>query len=64
MPLQRGPFYCDLAHNTPLTAAEIESKFKLTTDTTYQALKAELWGVCCEEISENWPRYNGTHLYI
>ena len=25
---------------------------------------AELWGVYCEEFGENWPRYNGTALYL
>ena len=30
----------------------------------YLALMGELWGVCCEEIGENWPRYNGTALYM
>ena len=24
----------------------------------------ELWGVCCEDLGENWPHYNGTALYI
>ena len=23
----------------------------------------ELWGVYCEDLGENWPRYNGTALY-
>ena len=27
-------------------------------------LTGELWCVCCEEIGENWPRYNGTGLYV
>ena len=26
-------------------------------------LTGELWEVCCEEIGENWLRYNGTALY-
>ena len=33
------------------------------TDTPHLALAGELWGVCCEEIGENWSRYNGTALY-
>ena len=24
----------------------------------------KLWGVYCEDLGENWPRYNGTALYI
>ena len=27
-------------------------------------LKGELWVVYCEEMWENWPRYNGTALYV
>ena len=37
--------------------------FKITTDTPYLALTGELWSVCCKDIGENWPRYNGTALY-
>ena len=22
----------------------------------------ELWGIVCEDLGENWPRYNGTTL--
>ena len=29
----------------------------------YLALTGELWGVFCEYLWENWPRYNGTALY-
>ena len=47
-----------------MTAVEYESDFKLTTDTPYLALMGELWGVCCEDIEENWPCYNGTALYF
>ena len=46
-----------------MTATEHESDFKPTTDTPYLALRGELWGVCCEDIVENWPRYNGTPVY-
>ena len=28
----------------------------------YLALTAELWDVFCENLGENWPRYNGTAL--
>ena len=47
-----------------MTAAEPASDLKLATDTPYLALKGKLWGVCCEEIGENWQRYNGTALYM
>ena len=46
-----------------MTAVERKSDSKLTIDTPYLALTGELWGVHCEELSENWPRYNGTALY-
>ena len=41
---------------------EHESKFQLTKDTPYLALTGELWGVCCEDLEENWPLYNSTAL--
>ena len=44
--------------------AEHKSNIRLTKDTTYLALTGELWGAFCEDIWENWPRYNGTALYI
>ena len=31
---------------------------------SYLALTGELWGVFCEYLVENWPRYNGTALYL
>ena len=40
-----------------MIAAERKSDLKLTTDTPYLALAAELWGVFCEDSGENWPRY-------
>ena len=33
-------------------------------DTSYLALTGELWGVFCKYFGENWPRYNGTALYM
>ena len=36
-----------------VTEAEHKSEFVLTKDTTYFALKGELWGVCCEDFGEN-----------
>ena len=46
-----------------MTAAELKSDFKLTTDTPYLTLTGELWGVFCEYFAENWPRYKSTALY-
>ena len=39
------------------------SKFELTKDNPYLALKGELWHVFYEDISENRPHYDGTALY-
>ena len=47
-----------------MTAAELKSDFKLTTDTPYLALTRELWGVNCVYLAENLSHYNGTALYI
>ena len=47
-----------------MTAAKHKSDLKLTADTPYLALTGELWGVCGEDFLENWPRYNGTALYL
>ena len=44
--------------------AEYESDAGSTKDTPYLALMGELWGVFCGYFWENWPRYNGTALYI
>ena len=46
-----------------MTAAEHGSDLKLKTDTPYPALTGEPRDVCCEDIGENWPLYNGTTLY-
>ena len=47
---------------TVITVAESESEFRITTDTPYLTLMGELWGVYCEDLGKNWPRYNGTAL--
>ena len=47
-----------------MTVAESESDFRIIIDTPYLALTGELWGVYCEDLGENWPRYNGTALYF
>ena len=39
-----------------MTPADNQSDLNLTTDTHSR--------VCCEDVRENWPRYNGTGLYI
>ena len=44
------------------TEAEYQSEAGSTKDTPYLTLTGELWGVFCEYLSENWPRYNGTTL--
>ena len=46
------------------TEAEYQSNAGSTQDTPYLALTGELWGVLCEYLWQNWPRYNGTALYI
>ena len=37
---------------------------ELSKDTPYLALMGQLWGPFCEDLRENWLRYNGTTLYI
>ena len=37
---------------------------KNTKDIPYLALTGELWGIFCEYLWENLPRYNGTALYV
>ena len=44
--------------------AEYQSDAETTKDTPYLALTGELWGVFCEYLWENQPRYNGTALYV
>ena len=44
--------------------AESQSDAGTTKDTPYLALTGELWGVFCEYLWENQPRYNGTALYF
>ena len=46
------------------TEAEYQSNAGSTQDTPYLALTGELWGVLCEYLWQNWPRYNGTALYV
>ena len=44
--------------------ADYQSDAGSTKDAPYVALMGELWGVFCEYLWENWPRYNGTALYM
>ena len=46
-----------------MTEAQHKSDFELTKDTPYLTPTGELWGVYCEDLEENWQRYNGTTLY-
>ena len=46
------------------TEAGYQSDAESTKDSPYLALMGELWGVFCEYFGENWPRNNGTALYI
>ena len=39
----RGPIYHDITFSTAMTATEIKSDFKLTTDTPFLALTGKLW---------------------
>ena len=36
---------------------------QITNYTPYLARVGELWGRFCEDLVENWPRFNGTALY-
>ena len=44
------------------TEEEYQSDSVSTIDAPYLAPTGELWGVFCEYLLENWPRYNGTVL--
>ena len=46
-----------------MAAVEHKSDDELTKDTPYITLTGELWGVCCEDLGENWLRYKDTPLY-
>ena len=37
-------------------------RFQPRKGTPHRALTGELWGVYCEDLGENWPRYNDTAL--
>ena len=44
--------------------AEYISESEPTKYIPYLALTGELWDVFYEDLGENWPRYNGTKLYV
>ena len=62
--------YCQVHYNAVqyIKIAGIEAEYQSdagsTNDTLYLALMGELWGVFCEYLSENWPHFNGTTLYL
>ena len=64
MPLKRDLISHDITYDTAITVAERESDIRIATDTPYLALTGELWSVYWEDLWENWPRYNGTALYM
>ena len=47
-----------------MTTAEHTTDFKLTRDTPHLTLTGKLWGVCCQNLRENWSSYNGSALYF
>ena len=47
-----------------MTKVENDTDFELTLDTPYLALTGEIWCVYRDYVEENWPRDNGTALYI
>ena len=46
------------------TQVEYQSGDKATKGTPYLAMTSEIWAVFCEYSWENWPRYNGSTLYL
>ena len=64
VPLYRGLIYHYFTYDTTITVAESESDIKITAGTPYLALQGDLWGVYCEDLGENWPRYNRIALYV
>ena len=46
-----------------MAEAKYESEVIFTKDTPYFALLGELLAVFCEDLGENWLRYNGTALF-
>ena len=46
------------------TETEYKSDVEPTKYIPYLALMGELWGAFRKDFEENWPRYNGTTLYV
>ena len=52
-----------IAYTIAVTEVEYKSRSTPTKYIPYLALTGELWDVFCEDLGENWLRYNGTALY-
>ena len=63
VPLKHALISHDITYDTAITVAESKSDIRFTTDAPYLTLTGELWGVYCDNLGENWPRYNGTALH-
>ena len=48
--------YHGITYDIAITVAEMNQMLEDNT--------GELWGVYCEDVGENWPRYNDTVLYL
>ena len=64
VPLKHGLIYHGITYDTAIGVPENESDIRITTDTPYFTLTGKLWGVYYENFGENWPRFNGTALYL
>ena len=40
----------------------VKTEYKFNQYAQFCSLTGELWGVYCEYLLENWPRYNGIAL--
>ena len=58
MSLEHGLIYHESTYDTAIKVVESESDIRITTVTLDFALMGELWGVCCEDLWENFPCYN------
>ena len=55
---------CNTIFNTALRwLKQYINQCQIASYNPYLTLTGELWGVFCEDLVENWPRYNGTALY-
>ena len=53
----------NFSYGTTMTEAKYASEVIFTKVIPYLALTGKLWGVFCEDLGENQPRYTGTALY-